>query len=146
MVFFHIARWTSSYPIFCWKRVADLPETTFWISIILHLESASTKDEDSLLMIFNSQISLLFLLLHVVGNMYKRYITLYMYMRTGTSHSRNSCTTFFTHDVASVVRIRFPWMRYHCRVRETVQIFRDTVLPSNMEEGTQLKGTCHFIF
>jgi hypothetical protein len=35
---------------------------------------------------------------------------------------------------------------YHCRVRETVQIFRDTVLPSNIDEGKQQEGTCHFIF
>jgi hypothetical protein len=34
----------------------------------------------------------------------------------------------------------------HCRVRETVQSFRDMVLPSNMEEGKQLKCTSHFIF
>jgi hypothetical protein len=33
----------------------------------------------------------------------------------------------------------------HCRVRETVQIFRDTVLPSKMEEGKQQESTCHFI-
>jgi hypothetical protein len=33
----------------------------------------------------------------------------------------------------------------HCRVRETVQIYRDTVLPSKMEECKQQEGTCHFI-
>jgi hypothetical protein len=35
--------------------------------------------------------------------------------------------------------------QHHCRVHETVHIFRNTALPPNMEEGKQLKGTCHFI-